>query len=106
MYTEDTGHVCDSVVKLLVSITSTIMLCQHTNRITNGGDSLYSTTRNNHDLVTMSMPIILAERMKRVRGWFPRRCAIEILDDGFGDQAEMDGNVGTGDNSPGIKKDK
>lgn len=43
---------------------------------------------------------------KRVRGWFPRRCAIEVIDDGFIDQPELDGHMGSGENCSNTKKDR
>ena len=52
-----------------------------------------------------NFPSAFAEKVRRIRGWIPRRCAVEVLDNGFVDQSEMDGNIGDGDVNSDTKKD-
>ena len=55
---------------------------------------------------SLNFPSTFAEKVRQIRGWIPRRCAVEVLDNGFVDQPEMDGDVGGGDVRSDTKKDK
>jgi len=54
--------------------------------------------------MTLLIALTLAE--KRERGWFPRQCAVEVLNDGFVDQPEADGYRGSVEDSFNTKKDR